>query len=285
MTQENSVEGREPGREGRTPEQQAAVRRRALPVGIAAAVLAVAGVVILLQAQVSAFVPPNLLGVNMTSCAILMGAGILFYARGTPGTRLAAVLSVVGIVAGMGGMMVYTRQAVMSRQAREEMELRNVQAVAKGAAAYAAGHEGAYPTDMLVMLEGGQLAPAALQSPFGQRSPLFDQFEKVRAGTSRVELLKSVETAADYLYLGGDLKGVPGELAGEVMVAASTNTVMRENYAVAFADGKARFITVEEVPGVMAACNQARGKMGLGVLKAPPVIQAALEEAKGNGGK
>ncbi len=265
----------------RTPEQHAAVRRRALPVGVAGAVLGLASVIMPLTAQVTAFMPPNLLGVNLAFCAMLMGAGILFYAKGTPGTRTAALASVLAIVLGMAGTLAYTWQAVLSRQAREMLELGHVQAVAQAAAACAGTHEGAYPADLLALLEDGQLNPQALQSPFGRRDPLFNDFARARIGVPRRDLLKSIETASDYLYLGGDLKNVPQNVAGDLLVAVSTNTVMRVNLAVAFADGKGRFITLEEVPRVVAACNVARGKMGLGELRPPAIIQAAMDEAKG----
>lgn len=264
----------------RTPEQHAAVRRRALPVGVAGAALGLASVLMPLTVKVTAFMPPNLLGVNLAFCAMLMGAGILFYAKGTPGTRTAAVASVLAIVLGMAGTLAYTWQAVQSRQARETLELDHVQAVAKAAAAYAGTHEGAYPADLLVLLEDGQLNPQALQSPFGRRDPLFNDFPPTHAGVPRQDLLKSIETASDYLYLGNDLKTVPQDIAGDLLVAVSTNTVMRVNLAVACADGKSRFIRLEEVPGVVAACNAAREKMGLGQLRPPAIIQAAMDEGK-----
>jgi hypothetical protein len=274
---ENSQSEKVPAR---TPEQHAAVRRRALPVGVAGAALGLASVLMPLTVRVTAFMPPNLLGVNLAFCAMLMGAGMLFYAKGTPGTRTAVVASLLAIVLGMAGTLTYTWQAVQSRQARETLELDHVQAVAKAAAAYAGTHEGAYPADLLAMLEGGQLNPQALQSPFGRCDPLFNDFARARAGLPRQDFLKSVETAADYLYLGGDLKNVPPDVAGGLLVAVSTNTVMRVSLAVACADGKSRFITLEEVPGVVAACNAARRKIGLGELRPPAIIQAAINEAK-----
>jgi len=264
----------------RTPEQHEAVRRRAWPVGAAAAALGLAGVLLPLTVNITAFTPPSLLAVNLASCAMLMGAGILFYARGTPGTRAAAAASLLAIALGMAGTLLYSRQAVQSRLARETLELQNVQTVAAAAETYARTHAGAYPADLLALLEDGVLAPQALQSPYGRRDPLFNEFARAHAAVPRPTLLASVETASDYLYLGGDLNNVPQPLASDLLVAASTSTVLRASLAVAFADHHARFITLEEVPKVMADCNAARAKMGLGPLRPPAIIQAAIDETK-----
>jgi len=193
---------------------------------------------------------------------------------------LAAAASFLAIALGMLGTLLYTRQAVQSRQARETLELGNVRAVAAAAETYAAQHEGAYPPDLLALLEDGQLPPQALQSPYGRRDPLFDDFPQAHAVTPRQALLTSVETASDYLYLAADLKTVPPPLAGDILVAVSSNTVLRVSLAVAFADHHARFITLEEVPKVMTDCNAARAKMGLGPVRPPSILQAALDEGK-----
>jgi hypothetical protein len=273
----------------RTPEQHEAVRRRALPVGIAAAALGAASVGLALTTHIAAYVPPNLLGANLAFCAMLIGAGILFYVRGTPGTRTASVASVAALLLGMAGTLLYTWQAVQSRQAREGLELANVRAIARAAGAWAVQNGGAYPADLLVLLENQEMKPQTLQSPFGRHDPLFDDFAPANkptetsaslAGAQRTELLRTVETASDYLYLGGDLKNVPPADAPALIVAVSANAVLRVSLAVALADGTSRFLTLEEVPTVIARCNAARQKLGLGDLRPPAILQSALDEVK-----
>jgi hypothetical protein len=274
----------------RTAEQREAVRRRALPVGAAGTVLGLAAVGLAARVHVTAFVPPSLLAVNLAFCAMLIGAGILFYARGTPGTRVARALSLAALLLGMIGTLQFTWQAVQSRLAREALELANVRAVARAAAEYAGAHEGIYPSDLLVLLEEGRLEPQTLQSPYGAWHPLFEELAQTRDGATRpaaplaaaprAELLRSVETASDYLYLGGDLKNVPPDAAGAILVAVSANTVLRVSLAAAFADGTSRFLTPDEVPAVIARCNAARKKMGLGDLRPPAILQSALDQVK-----
>jgi hypothetical protein len=263
-----------------TAEQHEAVRRRALPVGLAAAALGAAAVGLAVTTPASAYVPPSLLGANLAFCAMLIGAGILLYARRTPGTRTASVTALAALLLGMIGTLLYTWQAVQWRQTREGMELADVRAVAQAAGTWAAKHGGEYPQDLLVLLEDQELQPQALQSPYGRHDPLFNNFAGVRGSMPRNDLLRSVETASDFLYLGGDLKNVPPNAAKEVLVAVSANTVLRVSLAVAFADGTSRFLTLEEVPTVIAQCNAARKKLGLGDLRPPAILQAALDEAK-----
>jgi hypothetical protein len=149
----------------------------------------------------------------------------------------------------------FTAQAVHSRQARENLELANIRAIATAANQYAAAHQGAYPPDLSVLLENRLITAQTLQSPYGQHD-------------------------ADYLYLADDLKDVSKDVAPALLVAVSKNTVLRVNLAVAFADGTSRFVTLEEISPVITACNAARAKLNLPPLKTPPVIQSALDDQK-----
>jgi hypothetical protein len=259
------------------------VQRRALPVAIAAVICGAIGLVLPFSVAVSAFMPPSFFAMNMAFCSMLMGVGILFYARGTSGTRIAEVLCIAAILLGMGGVFLYSWQSVQFRGLRESMELGNVQGIAQAAQSYAAGHDGTYPGDLLVLLEEKRIAPQSLESPYGRRSEIFERFSETAGKLSREDLRKSVETASDYIYLGADLHNVPPELAGDVIVATSNTTVLRTRLALAFAGGEARFIDVDEAPEVMRRCNEARRKMGLGILRPPPIIQEALDDKKTGG--
>jgi hypothetical protein len=274
----------------RTPEQHAAVRRRALPAAVAGALLGLTSVLLAATTHVTAFVPPSLLGANLAFCAMLIGAALLFYVRATPATRLARALSLAALLLGMVGTLQYSWQSVQSRQRRETLELAHVQAIARAAAHYATAYDGLFPPDLLTLLATQQLQPQTLQSPFGSWHPwLADLAQAPVGGTTtlsawtgaqRAELLRSLETESDYLYLGGDLTKVPPDSARDLIVAVSRNTVLRSSLAVAFADGTSRFLTVEEVPPAIARCNAARRKMGLDNLRLPAILQSALDETK-----
>ena len=146
---------------------------------------------------------------------------------------------------------------------------------------YADEHNGQYPPNLLVLLQEKLLTPQTLQSPFGQRSEFFDHYSEAASKASPTDLLKSVETASDYLYHGADLHNVPPELAKDLIVASSNNTVLRMKLAIAFADGTARFIDVDDVQPVMKSSNAARERLGLGPLRPPAIIQQALDEKSG----
>ena len=262
----------------RTPEQHDAVRRRALPVAIGGFICGLAGVLLPFLTTVNAATPPNLLAMNLAFCALLIGAGILFYVKGTPGTRAAAFLCILTILLGMAGTLLYTRQAVQSRSLREDLERSNVAAIARAARDYAADHAGTYPADLLVLLEEKRLAPQTLRSPYGNPSDFFDRFDAATTQASRADLLQSVETASDYDYLGSDLKSIPADLAGKILVASSKRPVLRISLAVGFADATSRYITLEEMHAVIDACNDARHKVSLGDFREPAVIRQAMEE-------
>jgi hypothetical protein len=264
----------------RTPEEHAAIRRRTLPVAAVGAVLGLVGALLPFSVVIDAYTPPNIFAVNLAFCAIMMGAGILLYAKGTSGTTIARGLSAAALILGIAGTLIFAKQSAELRGDKERTETAHVQAVAKAAAAYARKHDGVYPADLVVLLESGELEPQTLKSPFGQRNPIFDHFQDVQKGHSHEEVLKTVENATDYLYLGGDLKNVPKDLEKDIIVAASQTVILRVSLAVSMVDGSTRFITLDDVPEVRKACNDARHKLGLPDMPDPPAVKEALEEAK-----
>ena len=263
----------------RTEEQHAAVRRRALPVAACGVICALGGIGLTQFIPVTAFSPPNFFGMNLSFCAMLMGVGIFFYAKPTPGTGAAQAISAAALVLGMAGTVLYAYRAINQRVIKEKLELVNVTAIAQAAGAHAKEHGGAYPADLLVLLEENRIKPSHLQSPWATNSPLFNDFEATKrlAGT-RDKLLDTVEGAADYLYVGGDLRDVPADAAKDIFVSVSNTTIMRVSLAIAFADGSARFIRAREVPEVMKACNDARAKIGLPPVKPPDVMRKVEDE-------
>jgi type II secretory pathway pseudopilin PulG len=252
----------------RTPEQYALIRRRAFPIAIAGVLLGSVALALALVSRVDAFQPPSLLAANLAFCAMLMGAAMLFYARGTPGTRPAAVASLASLLLGMTATFLFTAQAVHSRQAREDLELANIRAIATAANEYATAHQGTYPPNLHALIQAG-LNPRTLQSPYGQHKNINPE-----------NLAPAVDDASDYLYLAGDLQDVSKDAAPTLLVAVSKNTVLRVNLALAFADGTSRFVTLEEISPVITACNSARARLNLPPLKTPPIFEAALEETR-----
>jgi hypothetical protein len=265
----------------RTPEQHALVRRRALPVALAGVLLGSVALALTLTSRINASQPPSLLAANLAFCAMLIGAAMLFYARGTSGTRPAAVAALASLLLGMTATFLFTAQAVHSRQAREDLELANIRAIATAANQYAVLHQGAYPPSLAVLLENHVLGSQTLQSPYGQHSPLLIGNAALEKDHTPDDSVLAIDAASDYLYLAGDFKNVPKDAAPALLIAVSKNTVLRVNLALAFADGTSRFVTLEEIAPVIAACNAARAKIGLGAQKIPPIIQSAIDDQKG----
>src|SRR4051794_8268006 len=121
----------------RTEEMHAAVRRRSLPVAICGIICALVGLSLTLFTPITPFTPPNFIGMNLQFCAMLIGAGIFFYAKPTPGTHAAVACSIAAVLLGMGGTVFYTLQTVKLRAIKEERELDNVASIAVTAKQYA----------------------------------------------------------------------------------------------------------------------------------------------------
>jgi len=266
----------------------AAVRRRALPVAICGIICALIGLSLTLFSPVTPFTPPNFVGMNLQFCAMLIGAGIFFYAKPTPGTQTALACSLAAVLLGMGGTIFYTMQTVKLRTLKEQRELETVTLLATTAKEYAKTHDGKYPADLLVFLESGLIQPEQLRSPFtmNPKSVLFTDYKGGTGKiTSRDELRALVEESSDYLYVGGDLRLAPPGLEKELLVAFSSGAIMRVSWAIATADGHAEFINVEETHRVMQANNDARAKMELGALRPPKFIEEAWKEAASQPGR
>ncbi|HVT83259.1 MAG TPA: hypothetical protein VHM90_21650 [Phycisphaerae bacterium] len=266
----------------RTEEELAAVRRRALPVAIAGAILGILGILLPLQIHVAPYTPPSLMAMNFAFFAMMIGIGILFYAKGVAGTAFARVLCLVAIFSGIAGSLLYTRQAFDFRQSREGLELANIKALALAARDYAAQHNGQYPPDILTLLDDSSLHPAALQSPFGKRSDLLQHLPDLpRQFPKREDRVKAIDEASDYLYVGADLKSPPEDAQKDLIVALSANTVLREHAGVAYADGHATFFTRDDAGKVMQEWNAARRKIGMDEARPPALIEAALKDDAG----
>jgi hypothetical protein len=261
----------------RTPEQHAAVRRRSLPIAAAGLILGVVGIVLLAMKAVGTGHPPNILAVNLSFCALMMGVGILFYARGTPGTGPAAVASLLAILTGLVGPALYARQAVVWRKATDDREIGNVRAIAAAARTYANEHGGAYPPDLATMLEQKFITPQTLLSPYNATAPLTDDVAALRAKFSPEQVYGTVDAHSDYQYLAGDVK-VPagGDVPKAIIVACGKDAIMRVNVSVAFADATASYITMENKEKLLEASNSARATLGLPPMTTPAVVQRIL---------
>jgi hypothetical protein len=270
----------------RTPEQHDAVRRRALPLAFCGLICGIAGIALLAMRDVGAEHPPNVIAVNLSFCALLMGAGLIFYAKGTPGTGAAVLVAVAALLTGLAGPALYARQTLFWRAGTEGRELENVAAIARAAKAYAAENGGVYPPDLMVLLEQQRITPKTLISPFGATEILKDDVKALRARFKDEDVRSTIDAHSDYIYVGSDLRLPPATQPGaqaegfppEIVVAYAKSPVMRSNQAVAFADGRGRFATLEQAQQIWQAGNKARAKLGLPALAHPASVERALRK-------
>lgn len=264
----------------RTPDQLAAIQRRALPVAIAGFLFGAGALFLLFKTQVDVGRPPNLLAANLSYCAILMGVGILFYAKGAPGTGIARVLCIFAILAGMVGPVIYSKQAVDWHKHMEDREGQNAAAIAKAARMFAADHGGVYPKDFLELVAGGYLKPEQLLSPFGGAGSEFVAKQKLAHDAPNRGAV--IAEHADYTYTGADLRlPIKAELESKIIVVYETDPVKRQYFAIGFADGRSEFLNKEDGQKAMTACNAARKELGLKELSEPESVKRAREADAG----
>jgi hypothetical protein len=284
------------------PENEAervdAVRRRALPIAICGLICGVAGVSLLLAKTIDEAHPPAVLAVNLSFCAMMMGVGILFYARGTKGTRLAAVICALAIAVGFVGPLVYAKQTLDYRKRSEDRELGNVAAIANAARKYAVAHDGTYPADMGVLLEENLITPDTLHSPYAGTA-FAERTHMGPEDKTRDDFLKYLDAHSDYQYFGGDLKGETilknrsewnenlattstqeEDAFTKIVVASGKEPIMRIHIAVAFADGRSDFVDLEQAENVVKAANAARQLLGFAAMR-PPTSVAKAEKVDG----
>jgi hypothetical protein len=248
------------------------------PLGVCAVVVGVVSVLMLWMQGTGAYHPPAALAGPLAYCAMLMGVGLLFYAKGTSGTGLAKGASAVAIVLGIAGSMMYAKQTVEWRRGTEGRELENVQAIAKAAVAYAVD-KGTYPPGFAEMLGGKYLEPERLLSPFAGAGTEYLQKNKITVESP--EGRAAVAAHADYTYVGGDLKGpVPAEVGKRLIVVYKTEPVMRVHFAAGYADGSGKYLTLEEAQKALEETNGARKELGVGPLERPEAIERAEEAEK-----
>lgn len=258
----------------RTAEQHEAVRRRAVPLAVCGIVVGVLSVVLLAFRPPAADRPPMPFAGPLAYCAILMGAGLLFYVKGTSRTGFARGASVLAILLGLAGSMLYTKQSVDLRGVREQRELQNVRSIAVAARKFAEEKGGAYPADFAALLQAKYLEPEQLLSPYAGSGTEYLQKQKLSLGTA--EGRAAVATHSDYTYVGGDLRsGIEGEAASKIIVVYKTEPVMRVHFAVGYVNGSGRFLKLEEAKEALGATNEARKTLGLPELVRPGAIERA----------
>jgi hypothetical protein len=281
----------------RTPEQHDAVRRRSGTLSICGLICGVAGLALLLAKTIAVDHPPNIFAVNLSFCAMMIGIGILFYIRGTSGVTVARAASIIALVTGIAGPLVFAWQSMLWHQKVENRELSNVESVAKGATAYARRHDGDYPDSLVTLLRSGDVPLENMNSPFGSLIKPQDmqrlQAELVMLRQFHLARIKPVEqaltavftqeidTLGDYQYFGAGLvlphagKDPKETLPEEIILATSRNAIMRTNLSVAYADGKGEFLDQGMAESALAKSNQARESLGFNPIRPPEVIQRA----------
>ena len=265
-----------------TREQQEMIRRRALPIGIAGAICGIGALVLLLTSPVGLNHPPNIFAINLSFCAMMMGIGILFYARHAPGTRAAAVACIVAMLSGFVGPLVYTKQTLDFKRVTESGELANVAAIATAARQFAESHDGNYAPDLATLLESNLITPATLHSPYEAGT-----FAWPTTLPAHDALNKLVDEHSDFQYFGAGLKIVdakgPGGGGGEqadsdfahIVIATKRYPIARKEISIAFGDGHADFVEGDDWELLWTRSNDARRSLGFPEVRPPSTSEPA----------
>ena len=257
-------------------EQQDMVRRRSLPIAISGAICGIGGLALLLTSPVGLNRPPNIYAVNLSFCAMMMGIGILFYARHTPGTRGAAVACIVAMLTGFVGPLVYTKQSLDFKRVTESGELANVAAITAAARQYAEAHDGNYAPDLATLLEVRLVTIETLHSPYEAGT-----FAWPATLPGHDELEKLIDEHADFQYFGAGVKIVDaqGEQAksefDHIIIAAKRYPIARKEISIAFGDGHADFVGGDDWEILWTRSNDARRSLGFPEIRRPSTSEPA----------
>jgi hypothetical protein len=223
--------------------------------------------------------PPSLFAVNLSFCAMIMGVLALYRVRQMPGQALVRAGSILAIILGMGGPIVFFAQGMNWRHSIEYGELIRAGTIAKAARAYAEAHAGQFPPGLATLVAADEkdawhIRPEDLLSPFRPTRPV--DVAAVRSA-SAADAEKLVLAHSDFAYLGADLPGqekfVYQKDAGAIIAVASKqengaafDRRIGDNITIAFASGEPRFVPAWELAKVIEASNAARADRGL-----PPI--------------
>ncbi len=252
-------------------EQQAAVRRRALPIGIAGAICGIGGLTWLLAAPPQTGRPPNMYAVNLSFCAMLMGIGIIFYARHTKRTRAAVVMSVAALLAGVVGTMVFTKQTVNFKVLTEAGENGNILEIERAAESYANIHGGEYPMDLATIIENKLITTDALHSPYEAGGFVWP----TQLG-SHDDIQKMIVDHSDFQYFGKGLKA-PAENAseedrdtfGKIIIVAKKYPIARKEISIGYGDQHVAYVGGEDWEKEWDQSNVARRSLGFQEISRP----------------
>lgn len=210
--------------------------------------------------------PPSLLAVNISFCSLFMGVAGLYRVRRMPRQTVTRMAAMAAVLMGLAGPMVFSLQSAQYRRVRAEAEVGNVEAIVRGARAYAMKHGGTYARDLEMLLGAGLVNASDLQSPYMpvRPSPWPDAAKRV-IGVGDVVAWRKIAAESDYLYVGGDLtESMVASADGAALVVVFAKTPRdRVALTVGFADGRAVLLPEEKIEGVRAACDAARGRAGL----------------------
>jgi hypothetical protein len=242
-----------------------------------------------LPRQANPELPPSLLAVNLSFCALFMGVAALYRVRRRTRQTMTRSLALVTVLLGLVGPGLYSWQTLQWRTAVQAHEIDNVQRILSAVQEYVSKHDGQYPPDMLTLTAprnaggggGGGLFLNYLSSPYTGRRPTPSTGADVSKRTVEMMLQERREAVAnsDYEYLGAGLteKMFTGEHALSKKTLAlvfAKEARMRAFLTVGFADGSVKLLGPEEVAQTLESNNAARKLAGL-----PPLAPAGTATA------
>ncbi len=195
--------------------------------------------------------------------ALCIGAGALIYHINEHQHPM--VGRWLGLLAMLGGVSLFAVSAINVHKGLEMKQHARMEQILSACRAWANHHHHDFPPDLSVLVLSGVINGTTLSDPTLELKSLVLPKDYKTLKPSLLATL--VRKNSDYRYTGAGLTHInrPSRkaLLPQLIVLFVNNQEPVKPGPLAFADGKVRYISARQMPGVLAACNAARKKLGL----------------------
>ena len=227
--------------------------------------------------------PPSVGVLILAMLALFIGAGALIYHVNVHQHPILGRW--LGLLAMLGGVSVFAFSAITVRKGLELTQHARMEQIVSACRAWANRHHHDFPPDMSVLVRSGAINGTTLSDPTLELESLVLPKDYKTMKPSLLATL--VRKNSDYRYTGAGLTHInrPSRIAllPQLIVLFVNDQEPVKPGPIAFADGQVRYISAKRMPGVLAACNAARKRLGLLPINfdvATPVGEAASSQRK-----
>jgi hypothetical protein len=230
---------------------------------IAAVFCLIGEALILTQTVPAANQPPPISALLLTLLTLFLGAGAIIYRiQDKQHWLLGRWLAIVAMLA---ATLLLALQSVALHQARERVQLANLQVIASACYQYAGSHAGDFPPNLAILLLEHKIDPATLSDPTNILTPVEfpPGWEKIKPDQLAVDVSRN----SDFRYAGFGLVAAPGsdaaKLLDRIILVFTNGQDVTRGGPLAFADGTVRFVNADQLTAALDDSNAARKELGL----------------------